>query len=148
MDQITWHENYALGFPEIDGDHRALINIINEIIKALADRDFNLCVSFSETFVSALKEHYPREEEFLEEIGYTHLKEHAGYHRKMLEQAEEFVELCKKEKNVELLEERLKRLVAKLLEDTRGGDLYFRTELLEKGLDKALSDRPIISMWL
>ena len=148
MDQIKWHENYALGFPEIDDDHRGLINIVNELIKAIADSNFKLCVNFSETFVSALKEHYPREETFLQTIGYSHLKEHASYHRKMIEQAEEFVELCKKEQNIEILEERLEKLVTKLLEDTRGGDLYFRTELLEKGLDKALSDRPIISMWL
>jgi len=66
----------------------------------------------------------------------------------MLEGAEKFALLCETETDGERLEERLEELVSALMKDVRGGDLNFRTDLLEKGLDKALSDRRMISIWL
>jgi len=95
-----------------------------------------------------LKRHYPREERFLKKIGFSDLEKHTGHHSQMLEGAEKFALLCETETDGERLEERLEELVSALMKDVRGGDLNFRTDLLEKGLDKALSDRRMISIWL
>ena len=35
MDKITWNESIALGFPEIDQQHRELIDIYNELCDAM-----------------------------------------------------------------------------------------------------------------
>jgi len=40
MEFIEWHETYALGFPEIDDDHRTIFNILNNILSALNDKDW------------------------------------------------------------------------------------------------------------
>lgn len=82
------------------------------------------------------------------EIGYTKLKLHATYHRRLLARAKEFARQCKNKKDEESLKAFFVRLVSSLLADVRGGDLDFRTHLLEKDLDKALIKERFGSIWI
>lgn len=141
MKRIEWHETYALGFPQLDKDHRRLLDLANEIIGALDDKDHEECQLRVEQFVEALRQHFPREERFLAEIEYPRLELHAGYHRQMLERAEEFRRVCERLGEEKGLTDQLEQLITALLADVRGGDLHFRTHLLEKGLNKALTER-------
>jgi hemerythrin-like metal-binding protein len=94
MEQIEWHETYAIGLPQLDDDHRRLIDLANAIIAAHDDGDCPEYQRRGADFVAALREHFPREEKFLAEIEYPHLETHAGYHRRMIERAEAFLVLC------------------------------------------------------
>ncbi len=146
MKRIEWHETYALGFPQLDEDHRRLVNLANDIIAALDDKDHEECKRRAAVFVDALREHFPREERFLAEIKYPKLDLHAGYHRQMLDRAEEFQRLCERVGEEKGLTNQLEQLISALLSDVRGGDLDFRSHLLEIGLDKALER--FGSIWL
>ena len=148
LHEIEWHETYKLGFPEIDNDHRHLFNIANDIIKSFNNRSYEECKWLSIRFVETLEQHFSREEKFLKEIGYTKLKLHATYHRRLPARAKEFVRQCKNEKDEEILKAFFVRLLPSLLADVRGGDLDFRTHLLEKGLDKALIKERFGSIWI
>ena len=150
MDQIQWHETYALGFPHLDDDHRRLIDLANAVIRALDEMDYTECRRRGEAFVEVLREHFPREEKFLAEIEYPQLEAHANYHRQMLERAEEFLRLCDRAgEGVQTdFDEQLEQLISALLSDVRGGDLDFRTHLVEKGLNKALIEERYGSIWL
>ena len=148
MKGIEWHETYALGFPQLDDDHRRLIELANDIIGALDKRDYEGCKKRALDFVDALRQHFPKEEKFLEEIEYPELDLHAGYHRQMLERAEDFLRLCEVIGEKESLTEQMEELISALLADVRGGDLDFRTHLLEKGLNKALVEERVGSIWI
>jgi hemerythrin len=148
MDQIIWHDTYALGFEPLDDDHRGLFDILNKIIVALQSDDWETCRQLAKNFVLALRRHYPREEQFLNKIGYSKLEQHAVHHRQMLVRAEKFVAQFDKAPDRDLLERSLQDIISSLLDDVRGGDLNFRTDLLKKGLDKALAERSLLSIWL
>lgn len=148
MREIEWYENYELGFPAIDNDHRRLFDAANRIIRALGDGKFAECKRLAGEFVDTLKQHFPREEGFLREIGYPGLETHAGYHRQLLERAEKFTELCNEATDWASIKEPLAELISVLVADLRGGDLNFRTFLVEKGLDKALIEERLGANWL
>ena len=138
MREIEWYETYEIGFPALDRDHRRLFDIANGIIRALGEGDYGGCKPLAAGFVDALKQHFPREEKFLEEIGYPGRDKHAGYHRQLLQRAEKFLERLEGRAEDETLAEPLAELVSVLIADLRGGDLNFRSFLLEEGTKKAM----------
>ena len=148
MERIEWLESFALGFPEIDEDHHTLFDLLNDMMDTLEKEDKNTCADLAEEFVLALKRHYPREEQFLKKINYSSKQEHIAHHRRMLVQSEEFAKLCRSEIQTVHLEEMLGKLVEHLLEDVRHGDLNFRTDLRDQGLDQALADKSVLSHWI
>ena len=134
--EIKWYETYALGFPEIDADHKLLLDTINEMIRAIRSEDRAACEASSRRFVETLRQHFPKEEAFLTEIGYEEIETHAMHHRQMLERAERFSEVCREAESTAALEASITELITHWMKDVRGGDLTFRTHLRDKGLDK------------
>ncbi len=132
---IKWSDSYIVGFPEIDEDHRRLFLDLNSMIDAVNENDYGICKKLSENFVDSLKAHFPKEEEFLKKIGYSHFKKHSGHHDILLHKAERLSLLCRNGENCELVKNALSELITALLEDIRGGDLYFRSYMVEKSLN-------------
>ncbi len=139
INRIKWSDSYILGFPEIDEDHRQLFLDINSIIDAVNQNDCDMCKELSENFVVSLKEHFPKEEEFLRKLGYSHFKKHSGHHDILRHKAELLSLLCRKGESHELIKNSLSGLITALLEDIRGGDLHFRSYMIEKSLNQTRS---------
>ncbi len=146
MQEIKWYETYEVGFPELDRDHRRLFDIANSIIRALDDGDYDAAKLLAAGFIDALRQHFPREERFLDEIGYPGRDTHAGYHRQLLRRAEKFLGQLDSRAEDESLADPFDELVEVLIADLRGGDLNFRSFLLEQGIDKAIKEKRYI--WL
>ncbi len=136
LSEIEWYETYALGFPEIDRDHKALFEIINSMIRSLSSEGGEACENLSKDLVATLREHFPKEEKFLEEIGFTWLDQHASHHAKMLASAERLQESLVAAVEADSPDTLLAELIELILEDVRGTDLTFRTYLRDKGLNK------------
>ena len=62
--------------------------------------------------------------------------------------ARRFAELCGRPAQGALPTQPFEKLVSVMLADFRGGDLDFRTFLMEKGLDKAMVEDRFGSVWL
>ncbi len=62
--------------------------------------------------------------------------------------AEKFKGLCDGAEEGQAVVEHFSDLISVLLADIRGGDLHFRTYLLEKGLNKAMEERGLSRLWL
>lgn len=148
MKEIEWFETYETGFEEIDHDHRNIFDIANGTMRALARGDRDECLRLAGDFVTALETHFPREEAFLRQIGYPHVAKHAAHHQGLLRQANRFADLCGRPGQGALPTEPFEKLVSVMLSDFRGGDLDFRTFLMEKGLDKAMVEDRFGSVWL
>jgi hemerythrin len=149
MKEIEWFETYETGFEEIDHDHRNIFDIANGTMRALKRGDREECLRLAADFVVALETHFPREEAFLKEIGYPNVRKHAAHHKGLLRQATRFADLCgRADEDGPLPAEPFEKLVSVMLADFRGGDLEFRTFLMEKGLDKAMVEDRFGSVWL
>ena len=133
MRELEWRSTYTTGFPEVDDGHRRLLDIANEMIRSSSELDGGGRVKLAQRFVDALKQHFAEEEAFLRKIGYPRVDEHAGFHLALLKRAERFVQASESDWS-EGAEEQFEDLAAVMMRDIWGGDLHFRTYLLEKGL--------------
>lgn len=82
MAKLSWSERLSVGVPELDEDHKTLINIINslrdeaegeETYAKRVNRQLNALIRYAET-------HFAREERVMSVCGYKALPEHHGEH--------------------------------------------------------------------
>lgn len=83
---IAWREEYSVGLPDVDHEHRALIVMINELAGALGPQTPRA------TIVEALGEicsriaaHFALEEREMRSLKYIGLGEHKRDHERLLE---------------------------------------------------------------
>jgi hemerythrin len=91
MDKFTWKEEYSVGVPSIDGQHKIFFDITNDLI-ALAQRP-----DVSRPEIQAVAKqlgdytlsHFKTEEHYFGAVGYfdaaRHVKAHDSHRRKVLE---------------------------------------------------------------
>ncbi|WP_417821834.1 bacteriohemerythrin [Terasakiella sp.] len=79
---IEWSEYLDTGVPLIDDDHKMLVAILNRLYQAcLYKENEKIFHSILEELAHYTKYHFQREENFMEEIGYPHLKNHKQVHK-------------------------------------------------------------------
>lgn len=81
-----------VGIPEIDAEHRQLVNHYNALIQALDEG--NDVTAFGLSFYSLVlrvRQHFASEERLMKETGYPHLARHQAEHQKLLATAEDFL---------------------------------------------------------
>jgi hemerythrin-like metal-binding protein len=83
---FTWNEQWSMGIPEIDHQHKELIELIGEIVlcaaKKLSKEDIEKIFHELET---KMTRHFSREVSYMKEYKYPDISEHAAEHKKVLE---------------------------------------------------------------
>lgn len=86
MTSITWRDEYSVGLPDVDHEHRVLIAMINELAGSLGPE------TPRERIVGALGEicariaaHFALEEREMRSLRYIGLAEHKRDHERLLE---------------------------------------------------------------
>lgn len=84
---LPWSDSFSVGIEPLDSDHRALVQLINEVCgHARARRREKAAQAFA-SLCDMAAAHFEREEAMLRELaGYHHLAAHAGEHRNRLKQ--------------------------------------------------------------
>jgi hemerythrin len=75
MNAILWDASLSVGDEELDGEHRQLVRLINDVAGS--------GTTFAEVFSALIDyttHHFDHEEEFLERIGYPELERHRALH--------------------------------------------------------------------
>ncbi|MGF1640299.1 MAG: bacteriohemerythrin [Rhodospirillales bacterium] len=113
MKQIRWLEADAVGHTVIDREHRAIVAVLNEAIRAFNDRDTETCSEAIDRAVEAIRRHFASEEAILVDSGCRgdSFTNHAAYHRRLLAEAEQIGRLCRNDPQRAFLEARLAELV-------------------------------------
>ena len=88
MVEIAWLPSFETGLPEIDNDHRKLVNSIRHIEVALKGGDFKKCATLFADFMQQAKDHFKREEAFLISIDFPRLESHRSAHQRLLDMAD------------------------------------------------------------
>ncbi|CAK0747172.1 hypothetical protein WCLP8_1780018 [uncultured Gammaproteobacteria bacterium] len=84
---VAWTESLETGIPEIDGDHRHVIALANQIADCIERGDIGNIVRDTLDAWSFMAGHFDREEQLMLEMGYpnyeTHKKEHEDIFARM-----------------------------------------------------------------
>lgn len=95
---IVWEDRFSIGIPIVDGEHKRLVEMCNELYKAIVSGK----TEERKTFVfNTLKEcadyvrtHFIHEEKLMQVCGYkdfeAHKKEHSEFAKKVLEKCRNF----------------------------------------------------------
>jgi len=88
---VNWKEEFSVRVPEIDTQHRRLLDIINKLHEAMhMGGKPDALKAVSDELVSYTRYHFGYEEQMLARAGYRGLEEHKRKHRAMVAQVEGF----------------------------------------------------------
>ncbi|MGE3759716.1 MAG: bacteriohemerythrin [Pseudobdellovibrionaceae bacterium] len=91
VNAFVWRDRYALGVPDMDGEHKILIEKINNLVSGINE---GLTLSNLKPYFADLagytKEHFSDEEKFMASIAYPQLATHKVIHRNLLEKVSAF----------------------------------------------------------
>jgi len=95
---IHWDESYSVGLPEIDRQHKILVDLVNELKMVC---ELKLDKIFVQRVLQGLIDytsfHFAFEEELLERRGYKNFVAHKEMHKKLVQQVLEFQQLFETE---------------------------------------------------
>lgn len=87
MELITWSDELKLGIPSIDQQHRAMVDIVNRVHRALEEgMGHDFIVQILDELINDTLAHFKYEEELFEKYGYQETEEHKDTHGKLVEQ--------------------------------------------------------------
>lgn len=95
---IVWEDRFAIGIPIVDGEHKRLVELCNELYKAIVSGNNSTRKDF---VFNTLKEcadyvrtHFANEEKLMQVCGYkdfeAHKRTHAEFVKKVLEKSRNF----------------------------------------------------------
>ena len=90
---LTWTERWSVGVPEMDKDHRVLINLINQLTQAFRAPESNWVVgSVLNSLWDYTAYHFNREEALLRAANFPGASEHANRHVSLKSQVREWLD--------------------------------------------------------
>ena len=91
MRKIQWSEDFVIGVPEIDNQHKALVEKLNNLIDTYNDNPDKIRDALDFLIDYALL-HFETEERFMEQYNYPGLNEQIEEHRKFTKTVNQFVD--------------------------------------------------------
>jgi hemerythrin len=89
MARIDWTDEFKMGLPAIDADHRQLLDITNEFLDAAegaASADH--LAAIMERLIERTRDHFTAEEQLLDRHHYPQLVTHKAEHERLITHAE------------------------------------------------------------
>lgn len=89
MATLEWSNEYSIGVPAMDADHRDLLDMCNRYLEAVYGRE-NLehLISLLDRIILRTQAHFQAEERMLDRHGYPGLAIHKAEHDRLLRDAE------------------------------------------------------------
>ena len=97
MTFATWQDKFSLGIKDIDNDHQSLFDFFDQLHEAYASGNGagSMDPVFEELFDYA-KQHFQREEELMQSIGFPELPSHQARHAEFRERINDLYARFKK----------------------------------------------------
>ena len=86
MTPIAWRDEYSVGLPDVDHEHRVLIAMIDEVVGALGPQTPHARIASALGEICArIAAHFALEEREMRSLGYFALGEHKNDHERLLD---------------------------------------------------------------
>lgn len=90
MPLFKWTENLSVNNDLIDSDHKQLIDLINKLFGAISSGQGNAVLGeILSELISYTENHFHREEELMQQIGYADFERHKAAHDKLMAEVRE-----------------------------------------------------------
>ena len=133
MVDLAWHHSYEIGISLIDEDHKSLLNIMQGIRDAVQRADMPASTELLRRLAIEARNHFDREELFLQQVGYPELESHKTYHEDLLAQVSVIERICEGTDHHRDLNSCVDRMAAFLVDDILKGDIQFKSFLEYEG---------------
>ena len=121
-------ETFKLECEELDKDHKHLLEMVNDIAKNIDEGKTIYCRDKVNEFVNFAKEHFYREEKFLEKNGYPQSITHHQHHQTLITKMEHIKKIAASLEKNKLARVSLKReLIYLLMDDLITTDMDFKS---------------------
>ena len=134
MNKFEWLESFELRVPEIDGDHRAMLDLMKAVRTAAAAGNRERVEHYLDRLFAVTQNHFMREETLLLRWGYPDAKMHAHYHQLLLDRAKTVRRACAQIESPEAFEECCDEMMTFLVDDVVRGDMKVKSFLESNGL--------------
>lgn len=125
--------SFTLEIKSLDREHQLLADIINQVVKAIDDGEYEKCEALVVDFVRWAKEHFVNEEALLVRVGYPDVKKHHEHHKSLNTNMEHMIEFAKMAPENQMARDSLrKELTYILLDDVITTDMDFKNFITEK----------------
>ena len=86
---ITWTPEMSVGGPELDQDHRIIVALINQLAAAHDGENAGVMEGVLDRLALYVDEHFRREEEYMEAVGFPGLQAHRHIHHDLTNKVEQ-----------------------------------------------------------
>lgn len=94
MELITWNKSYETGHPIIDGQHKKLFSLVNQLNKAIEEKHTKLILAdIIEKLSDYVATHFKTEEEIMIVNKFPNYELHKKQHEELKEQAFKLIKL-------------------------------------------------------
>lgn len=91
--ELTWKDSFNSGHPLIDGQHRGLFAVANELLAAAnAARPREEIMAIAHRLMDDIVRHFRDEEDFLARIGFVELDPHSAEHSRLVSKGRTLLE--------------------------------------------------------
>lgn len=93
MPFIEWKQEFSLGIPDVDHEHRELIELINELYAHLEQQDSGVKVEdFLGEIYAKISAHFALEEKIMREHNYDQYEDHKAEHERLLDEIRDIMD--------------------------------------------------------
>jgi hemerythrin len=90
---IEWRDSFSVGLPEVDQEHRELIEMINALqLEAAGGTDIDGVTAALGEIHARISAHFALEEKHMTSLGYTGYPEHKADHERLLDDIRDIME--------------------------------------------------------
>ena len=134
MPKLEWRDTFELRVPEIDGDHRAMLDLMKGVQSAMALGDRQTGEQLLDRLLVFAEGHFEREHALLVRWNCPEAEEHATYHWNLLSRAVAVRKACTEIENPKSFNECCEAMLSFLVDDVVRGDMRLKSFLEEAGL--------------
>lgn len=94
MPLVDWREEFQVGVPAVDHEHRELIRLINRLHDSMLSPDSDVTVTqFLGEIYARISAHFALEERIMQDARYDQFAEHKADHERLLEEIRDIMDL-------------------------------------------------------
>ena len=93
MALIEWKDEFSVGVPDVDHEHRELIELINRLHAAMSGENATLTVlDFLGEIYAHVAAHFALEEKIMREYNYDQYQDHKDDHERLLDEIRDIMD--------------------------------------------------------
>lgn len=134
MALIEWRDEFSIGIPSVDYEHKGMIRMINQLHEELSARPSRDTVAdFLGEIHALISAHFALEEKEMREIGYDGFDDHKDDHERLLDEIRDIMDTFEADDTADYAEDLSRRLETWFTEHFRTKDARLHRYLKDRG---------------